>query len=118
MAAAAEFPYVKIDPLKLDNQLITKTLSRPFVRRHVAIPIEESKEGLRLAITDPFDSTLLETLRELIQKPVQFSVASKSDILQIIERVYGFQSNVKKASRELGSGGADNALVQIGRAHV
>lgn len=113
MAAAAEFPYVKIDPLKLDNQLITKTLSRPFVRRHVAIPIEESKEGLRLAITDPFDSTLLETLRELIQKPVQFSVASKSDILQIIERVYGFQSNVKKASRELGSGGADNALVQL-----
>ena len=113
MAESAQFPYVKIDPLRLDNQLITKTLSRPFVRRHVVIPVEENKEGLVLAITDPFDSSLLETLRELIQKPVQFAVASKSDILQIIERVYGFQSNVKKASRELGDQGSDNALVQL-----
>ena len=39
IAAAAGLRYVKIDPLKLDNALISKTFSRPFVRRHVVIPI-------------------------------------------------------------------------------
>jgi len=34
MAAASDLPHLKIDPLKVDGGLVTKTLSRPFARRH------------------------------------------------------------------------------------
>ena len=113
LAEAANLAYVKIDPLKLDNDLITKSLSRPFVRRHVVVPLEDDRNGMRLAITDPFDSGLLDNLRELIQKRLTFAVASKCDILNIIDRVYGFRTSVNKAQRELGEGGPDNAIVQL-----
>jgi general secretion pathway protein E len=113
LARKAGFPYQKIDPLQLDNELITKSLSRPFVRRHVVIPVAQTESETLLAITDPFDSSLLETLRELVQQPVSFVVSSKSDILQIIDRVYGFRSSVAKASEELGDQGPDNAIVQL-----
>jgi general secretion pathway protein E len=113
LATAAKVSYIKIDPLQLDNDLITKSLSRPFVRRHVVIPIEQNEKEMRLAITDPFDSALLEQLRELIQQPLSFSVASKSDVLKIIDRVYGFKSSVTRAERELGSSAVDNAIVQL-----
>ena len=38
VAEAVGIPYRKIDPLKLDAQLITRTLSRPFARKHGGAP--------------------------------------------------------------------------------
>ena len=113
LAKASELPYLKIDPLRLDNDLITKTLPRPFVRRHVVIPLERQGDTLRVAITDPFDSMLAETLATSIQEPLSYVVTSKHDILAIIDRVYGFRASVTKAHSELGEGGTEGALFQL-----
>ncbi len=113
VARAAGLPYQKIDPLRLDNDLITKTLSRPFVRRHSVIAVRTDAQGLTLAISDPFDTTLRETLTDLIRQPLQYVVASKKDILQIADRVYGFRHSVKRATSDLGDGAPAGQLVQM-----
>jgi general secretion pathway protein E len=113
IAAAAGLSYLKIDPLKVDGGLVTSTLSRPFARRHVVLPLAETGGALRLAITDPNDSALRESLESLIQRPLEFVVASKRDILAIIDRVYGFRSSVRGAQESLGSSAANSALVQL-----
>ena len=113
IAAAAGLPYVKIDPLQVDGGLVTKTLSRPFARRHAVLPLAEDGPALRVAITDPNDSALRESLETLIQRPLQYAVASKSDVLAIIDRVYGFRSSVSRAQEALGAPAADSALVQL-----
>jgi len=59
IAAGAGLPYLKIDPLKVDSGLVTSTLSRPFARRHVVLPLKETGGALQLAITDPNDSAML-----------------------------------------------------------
>ena len=56
LAEAADVPYLKIDPLKVDGGLVTRTLSRPFARRHAVVPVGERGETLLLALTDPFDA--------------------------------------------------------------
>ena len=113
LAKCKSLPYLKIDPIGLDNSLITKTLSRPFVKRHAVLPLEQDGQSLRLAITDPFDSMLLETLEGLIQQPLSYVVASKRDIMAIIDRIYGFHSSVSKAQSELGESQITSALVQL-----
>lgn len=113
MAAEAGLPYLKIDPLRIDNDLIVKTLSRPFSRHHVVIPIARDGDTLCLTVTDPFDTTLRDTLENLIQAPLQYVVAAKSDILAVIDRVYGFRAKVNQAETELGTGTAGSALVQL-----
>src|SRR5882672_569613 len=80
IAASSNLRYVKIDPLKLDNALISKTFSRPFVRRHVVIPLGQEAEGLVLAVADPFDTTLRETLQDVVRKPFVYAITSKRDI--------------------------------------
>ncbi|MCZ6823250.1 MAG: GspE/PulE family protein [Deltaproteobacteria bacterium] len=117
LAKAASLPYLKIDPLRLDSNLITKTLSRPFVKRHVAIPLEREGEGLRIAITDPFDSMLLETLASSVQAPLTYVVSSKKDILNIIDRIYGLKSSISKAESELGEHKNSGTLVQLVELH-
>ena len=112
IAEASGNPYFKIDPLKVDNELVSKTLPRPFARRHVVIPLGREKDAIVLAVTDPFDSTLRETLEAQIDAPLRYVVSSKVDIIALIDRIYGFRSKVSQASEQLGSG-AGGALVQL-----
>ncbi|MBW2233092.1 MAG: type II/IV secretion system protein [Deltaproteobacteria bacterium] len=113
MAEAALYPYQKLDPLKLDNELITKTFSRAFSHRHVVVPVSRQGSTLELAITDPFDSALRESLESQLEGGVSYVIASKRDILAIIERVHGFRSKVSKAKEELSASHANTALVEL-----
>ena len=113
LAVAAGLPYLKIDPLKLDNELISKTLSRPFARRHVVIPVGITGDRVKLAVWDPMDSALRESLEQAIRKPIDYVVSAKKDILSVIDRVYGFRKKVAAARRELGEAGHSDALVQL-----
>jgi len=112
LARASGVPYLKIDPLKADNDLISKSLSRAFARRHAVIPVAKNGETLTLTVTDPFDTALRESLENLLPNPLEYVVASRCDILAIIDRVYGFRSSVKEAHKELGPG-RSGALVQL-----
>jgi general secretion pathway protein E len=111
LAEATLYPYQKLDPLKLDNDLITSTFSRAFSHRHVVIPLANDGTTLELAITDPYDSALRENLENMLGCPLQYVVTSKKDILSIIDRVHGFRSQVDKASQELAP--ASTALVEL-----
>ena len=113
IAAEASLPYLKIDPLRIDNELVTKTLSRPFARRHAVIPVGDGDGGMRVAITDPFDSALRDSLENLIQRPLEYVVSSKREILAIIDRVYGFRSQVSQADEQLGGTGPGGALCEL-----
>ena len=55
-AAAAGVPYRKIDPLKLDMALATRTVSKPYAQKHVLLPLEKDAAGsLVVAVANPFD---------------------------------------------------------------
>jgi general secretion pathway protein E len=113
LATAAGAPYLKIDPISVDNDLVAKTLSRPFAHRHVVIPIARERDAIAMAVTDPFDTALRDSLEQLIQAPLRYVVSAKSDIIAIIDRVYGFRSKVTQASAQLGRGATGGALVQL-----
>jgi general secretion pathway protein E len=113
LAAESGVPYLKVDPLRVNNDLVAKTLSRPFARHHVVIPIRRDADGLCLTVIDPFDSTLRESLESLIPEPIHYVVAAKNDILAIIDRVYGFRSKVTQAEKELGPGQRAGKVVQM-----
>jgi general secretion pathway protein E len=113
IARDAKLPYQKLDPLRIDNELVAKTLSRPFALHHVVLPLERTHEGIRVAITDPFDSGLREALERAIDTPLLYTISAKQDILAILSRVHGFRSRVTQAEREIGPGAAGSALVRL-----
>ena len=50
LALAADLPYRKIDPVKVETDLVARTLSRPFAMRHVVIPLGEKGDAIEIAI--------------------------------------------------------------------
>ena len=95
--------FVRIDPLKLNERLITSTMSRPFAKRHVCVPIAKLESGrVVVAVDNPFELDLQEALRGLLPGGFELVLASRSTLLTTINDVYGFRSAVNAAERSFG----------------
>ena len=98
-ARAAGVPYKKVDPLKLDMGLATRTVSRPFAQKHVLLPLEKGQDGrLVVAVANPFDKELFESIHVLTGMAIDPVLASKTDILRAIADIYGFKRTLAKAA--------------------
>ncbi len=104
LAEALGIPYVNIDPLKLDSNLITSTVSLPFARRTSVLPLTKSENELTVAVCNPHDTELFEELRVLTRMEIRPVLAMRSDIQRFITEVYGFKKSVTNAAREMGQG--------------
>jgi general secretion pathway protein E len=102
-ARAAGVPYRKIDPLKLDMALATRTVSRPYAQKHVILPLERAQDGrLVVAVANPFDQELFEGLQQLASMPIQPVLCAKGDILRSIADIYGFKRTLARAADDFG----------------
>jgi general secretion pathway protein E len=106
VARAVGIAYRKIDPLKLDAQLITRTLSRPFARKHAVLPLERRNGVLVVATANPFDRELFENLRGLTGADIEPVLSAPADIHRAIAEVYGFRQQISDASSQLQPGPA------------
>ena len=107
VSEASGVPYRKIDPLKLDALLITRTLSRPYARRHAVLPLEKRNGKLVVAAANPFDRELFENLRGLTGSEIEPVLAAPSDIHRAIAEVYGFRQQIRDAQTQLQGGATD-----------
>jgi general secretion pathway protein E len=116
LAQGLGLPFQRIDPLRLDMDLVTRTVSRPFAVRHLLVPLKLEGEVLTLATADPFNDEGLENIHRSSGFTVQPVVAVKSDIIKIITEFYGFKSSVVKAEKGMAPAvGALSSLEQYVR---
>ncbi|MCK5237287.1 MAG: type II/IV secretion system protein [Deltaproteobacteria bacterium] len=100
IAKDLQMPYKRIDPLKLDMDLVTSKVPRAFAQKHLVIPVDETPEGLILAVADPFNMDAVESIRRTSKEKIIVVLSSKSDIIKIVREFYGFRSSVMAASEE------------------
>jgi general secretion pathway protein E len=102
VARAAGIAYRKVDPLKLDMALATRTVSRPFAQKHVLLPLERAPDGrLMVATANPFDKELFEGLHVLTGMPIEPVLSAKGDILKAISDIYSFNRTLTRAADEI-----------------
>jgi general secretion pathway protein E len=101
VAASLELPFQRIDPMRLDFDLVTKTIPRPFAARHLLVPLNLEENVLSLATADPFDAEGLENVAKSTGYQVRPVVATRSDVLKIITEFYGFKSAVVQAEQDM-----------------
>ena len=102
VARAAGIAYKKVDPLKLDMALATRTVSRPFAQKHVLLPLERAPDGrLMVATANPFDKELFEGLHVLTGMPIEPVLSAKGDILKAISDIYSFNRTLTRAADEI-----------------
>lgn len=103
LAQHLNIPYLKIDPLKLDLELVTSHIPRPFALRHLIIPVAMRDGALVIASADPFNVEPLKEFSTAHRVKVQRVLSSCSDIQKVLREFYGFRASVVAAEAESSS---------------
>jgi general secretion pathway protein E len=96
-------PFLKIDPLKLDYEIVTQIISRPYAIKHQIVPIALSNNTLTVATADPFDKEAVDWIERVSGYKIEVAVTTKSDIMKIITEFYGFKSAITSAGKDIGT---------------
>jgi len=94
-------PFRHLDPLKVNLEVLTKYITRPFARKHLVIPLDDTDGVLECALVNPFDAELLFSLKRNTNMEIKPVVAPKNEILRILTEFYGFRTSVKNAEKIL-----------------
>lgn len=108
LAAHLNLPYLKIDPLKLDLDVVTSHIPRPFALKHLIVPVAAKAGELTIAVADPFNEAVLDELATAHRLKINRVLSSCSDIQKILREFYGFRASVLAAEAE------ESASVDLG----
>ncbi|NLD36611.1 MAG: type II/IV secretion system protein [Desulfatiglans sp.] len=100
LAKVWKVPYKKIDPLKLDLNLITKTLPHTFAMKHLVIPIEIKDDQITIATPYPFNMEAMNDISQVTHMKVRPVMSTKTDIIKLIGEFYGFKRSISAAENQ------------------
>jgi len=101
MAKHLNLPFIKVDPLKLDSEVVTKIISKPYAVRHQLVPIDLSNGLLTIATSNPLDSEGVDGIERITGYSVKMAVTTREEIIKIITEFYGFKSSIAAAHKDL-----------------
>jgi len=107
LADAWKVPYKKIDPLKLELNLVTGTISKSFAAKHLLLPLMVEEGKLIVATPDPFNDEVIKDVEMVSKLKVKTVVSSKSDIEKLINEFFGFRHSISAAEDLFSTKGLD-----------
>ena len=107
LAKEWKIPYFKLDPLKLDLNIVTTTIPRSFAMKHLVLPVEIKDGILTVAAPDPFNLVVLDDISMASKLRVQVAVSPKSDVIRIINEFFGFKRSIVAAQDQFGGPSVD-----------
>ncbi|MCL5022474.1 MAG: GspE/PulE family protein, partial [Nitrospirae bacterium] len=101
IARHLNLPFVKIDPLKLDSDVVTRIISKPYAVRHQLVPTALSNGTLTVATSNPLDREGMDGIERITGYAVKPVVTTNAEIIKIITEFYGFKSSIAAAHKDL-----------------
>jgi type IV pilus assembly protein PilB len=91
--------FVDLDGFKIDENILS-AFPPDLVYRHNFVPLKEEDEVLTVAISDPTDVMNLDELEIVLNRPLRFKIATKSQIIQILKRGEGTTRVLREVSED------------------
>ena len=107
LAQAWGMEYKKIDPLKLELNLVTGTISKSFALKHLLLPLKMEEGKLVVATPDPFNLDAICDVEQVAKLKVKPIVSSRTDIIKLIHEFFGFQYSISAAEDLFAKKGVD-----------
>ncbi|MBW2029135.1 MAG: type II/IV secretion system protein [Deltaproteobacteria bacterium] len=100
LAKAWKIPYKKIDPLKLDLNLVTTTIPHTFAMKHLVLPLGKKDGYLTVATPDPFNQEVFQDIAQASHLKVKTVVSTKTDVIKLINEFFGFKRSIIAAENQ------------------
>ena len=107
LAKAWKIPYKKIDPLKLDLNLVTTTIPQGFAMKHLVLPTAINGGFLTVATPNPFNEEAIQDIAQASQLKIKTVVSTKTDIVKLINEFFGFKRSIVAAENQFAGPSVD-----------
>jgi type IV pilus assembly protein PilB len=78
-------PYLELSSLSLSRKLI-QSFPVDFLHRALFVPLEDNKNSVKIAIADPSDIEIIDSIESYLGKKVEVFAASKTSILEALRK--------------------------------
>ena len=95
-------PFFTLDPLKLDLNIVTSSITRSFAMKHLVLPVGIQEGILTVATPNPFNLEVLDDIASASKLRVRMAVSPKSDIIKLINEFFGFKTSIAAAQDKFG----------------
>jgi general secretion pathway protein E len=104
VARYAKLPFIKINPLDLDLDIVTSALPARFARKHCMCAISKHEASITIAVANPFNTAPLRDLQQFGGLEVKLVVATRKDIEMVNKGFYDLKISLKAAETQLNEG--------------
>ncbi len=88
LGEALNWPYLDLPKVKLSNDARSR-VSTKVAFQYSILPIQMNEGRLQVAVSNPFDSAMLNAVRFDARCPVQFALAPRAEIEKALKNYYG-----------------------------
>jgi general secretion pathway protein E len=99
LAARAELPFTRIDPLKIDFTKVADVMSASYAARFNILPIELTADTLVVATADPYSTEWEAEIAKISRRVIRRVIANPLDIAQYITQFFSLAKSIKKANK-------------------
>ncbi len=100
LSKAWKIPYKKVDPLKLDLNLVTTIIPQGFAMKHLVLPLAIKNGFLTVATPNPFNEEAIRDIAQASQLKIKTVVSTKTDIIKLINEFFGFKRSIVAAENQ------------------
>ncbi len=97
VAKEKKLPFRKLDPLELDMEVATTTVSKNFAILQSVLPLKIENGIMEMAVYNPDCQVVLDDIEKTNQIKITPILATRSDIRRIINEFFGFQRSISAA---------------------
>ena len=119
-ARRLDFPYARIDPLKIDVAAVTEVMSYAYAARFNVLPVNVDDTTITVATAQPYDREWMDELSRIHRKEFDIVISNPADISHYLLEFYTVSKSVvgAQASGHPVAGNIQNLeqLMELGRA--
>jgi type II secretion system protein E len=88
LAKALNWPYLELPKLKVPAEARNR-ISTKVAFQYSVLPVQVSDGTVQVAVSNPFDAAMLSAVRFEAKAPVQFALATKTELEKALKNFYG-----------------------------
>jgi general secretion pathway protein E len=101
LAEFAGLSYVRIDPLKIDVEAVTKIVSQAYASRFFFLPIAVTDTTVTVATAEPFLRDWERELSRVLKRKIVREIANPKDIERYRAELYGVSRSLSGAAKSI-----------------
>ncbi|MFT5644202.1 MAG: general secretion pathway protein E [Janthinobacterium sp.] len=102
LAARAQLPFIRIDPLKIDFTKVADMMSAIYAARFNILPVDLTPDTLVIATAEPFALEWEAEIVKIARRTIKIVIANPVDIAQYIAQFFSLAQSIKNANKSTG----------------